>query len=129
MNASVFAGTPGVDEPIRYKDDAKQIFMQDFEKASKNFTEKKLNPDEKAYDLSPENKNKRPTTLFTWDAKPVDKIEKVTYYKRQSGDKRTDSVFDLSSSSIGSNTNIYDGSSQWKVAGVRDTLMELFDGV
>ena len=130
MNASVFAGTPGVDEPIRYKDDAKQIFMQDFEKASKNFTEKQLNPDKKAYDLSPENKNKRPTTLYTWDAEPVDKIEKVTYYKRQSSDdKRTDTVIDLSSSSIGSGTNIYDGSSQWKVAGVRDTLMELFDGV
>lgn len=130
MNVSVFAGTPGVDEPIRYNDDAKQIFLQDFEKASKNFTEKHLNPDEKAYDLSLENKNKRPTTLYTWDANPVDKIEKVTYYKRQSSDdKRTDTVIDLSSSSIGSGTNIYDGSSQWKVAGVRDTLMELFDGV
>ena len=130
MNVSVFAGTPGVDEPIRYNDDAKQIFLQDFEKASKNFTEKHLNPDENAYDLSLENKNKRPTTLYTWDANPVDKIEKVTYYKRQSSDdKRTDTVIDLSSSSIGSGTNIYDGSSQWMVAGVRDTLMELFDGV
>ena len=65
FNVSAFAQ----DGPTRYSDDAKVIFTQDFEDAPQVFNEKRLNP-------SP----KRPTTLYTWNEKPVDSIMQVAYY-------------------------------------------------
>ena len=105
---SAFAQEPGVDEPIRYADDAKQIFIQDFE-GSADWQTIRLNPDPK-----------RPTTLYTWQAQPVDSIKQVTYYKRN---------FDGKSSDNPSATNIYNGEQQWEIAGVRDTVIYMYDGV
>lgn len=103
-------GQPGVDEPIRYQDDAKRIFIQNFETANPALFNMengiRLNPAEN-----------RPTTLYTWDANPVDRIERVTYYKRRGA------------SDPSAGTNIYNGEAQWQVAGIRDTLMLLYDGV
>lgn len=104
-------GQPGVDEPIRYQDDAKRIFIQNFETANPALFNMengiRLNPDDN-----------RPTTLYTWDANPVDRIEQVTYYKRSGN------------SNPSGGTNIYtDKSGDYEVAGIRDTLMLLYDGV
>lgn len=103
-------GQPGVDEPIRYQDDAKMIFIQNFETANPALFNMdngiRLNPDDN-----------RPTTLYTWDANPVDRIERVTYYKRRGA------------SDPAGGTNIYNGAKEWEVAGIRDTLMLLYDGV
>lgn len=103
-------GQPGVNEPKRYSDDAKMIFMQNFETADPAYFNPsngiRLNPDEN-----------RPTTLYTWSATPVDKIEQVTYYKREG------------SSNPSGGTNIYNGEKEWEVAGIRDTLMNLYDGI
>ena len=103
-------GQPGVDSPKRYSDDAKVIFMQNFETADPTYFNPsngiRLNPDDN-----------RPTTLYTWSATPVDKIEQVTYYKREG------------SSNPSGGTNIYNGAKEWQVAGIRDTLMNLYDGI
>lgn len=104
LNVSAFAQEEPT-EPTRYPDDAKQIFIQDFE-GSKDWQTIRLNPDPK-----------RPTTLYTWQADPVDKIEQVTYYKRTATDNPS------------GGTNIYNGEAQWEIAGVRDTLIDMYDGV
>lgn len=104
LNVSAFAQDEPT-EPTRYSDDAKQIFIQDFE-GSKDWQTIRLNPDPK-----------RPTTLYTWQAQPVDKIEQVTYYKRTATDNPS------------GGTNIYNGEAQWQIAGVRDTLIDMYDGV
>ena len=105
FNVSAFAQDEGPVTPPRYSDDAKQIFIQDFE-GSKDWQTIRLNPD-----------RKRPTTLYTWQAQPVDKIEQVTYYKRTATDNPS------------GGTNIYNGEAQWEIAGVRDTLINMYDGV
>ena len=105
FNVSAFAQDEGPVTPPRYTDDAKQIFIQDFE-GSKDWQTIRLNPDPK-----------RPTTLYTWQAQPVDKIEQVTYYKR------------TESGNPSGGTNIYNGEAQWEIAGVRDTLIDMYDGV
>lgn len=105
FNVSAFAQDDVPVTPPRYSDDAKQIFIQDFE-GSKDWQTIRLNPDPK-----------RPTTLYTWQAQPVDKIEQVTYYKRTTTDNPS------------GGTNIYNGEAQWEIAGVRDTLIEMYDGV
>ena len=105
FNVSAFAQDEGPVTPPRYTDDAKQIFIQDFE-GSKDWKTIRLNPDPK-----------RPTTLYTWQAQPVDKIEQVTYYKR------------TESGNPSGGTNIYNGEAQWEIAGVRDTLIDMYDGV
>ena len=98
-------------QPPRYSDDSKVIFKQDFEKANpaifnmENGIQLNMDPN-------------RPTTLYTWDATPVDKIEQVTYYKLEGH------------SNPGGNTNIYtDKTGNYEIAGIRDTLMNLYDGV
>ena len=105
FNVSAFAQEDEPLTPPRYSDDAKQIFIQDFE-GSKEWQTIRLNPDPK-----------RPTTLYTWQAEPVDKIEQVTYYKR------------TESGNPSGGTNIYNGEAQWEIAGVRDTLINMYDGV
>ena len=110
FSSSVFAqeglGPHGETEPVRYKDDAKAIFMQDFESASKVFNTMQLNMDPN-----------RPTTLYTWLTQPVDSITEIKYYKRIN----TDSP---------SGKNIYDGSDEWKIAGVRtDSIIYMYDGI
>lgn len=105
FNVSAFAQDDVPVTPPRYSDDAKQIFIQDFE-GSKDWQTIRLNPDPK-----------RPTTLYTWQAQPVDKIEQVTYYKRTTTDNPS------------GGTNIYNGEAQWEIAGVRDTLINMYDGV
>jgi hypothetical protein len=109
FNVSAFAQEPGVDEPIRYADDAKQIFIQDFE-CSVNWKAIKLSDDPK-----------RPTTYYTWQSEPTDSITQITYYKRNYQGGETDNP--------SSGTNIYDDSKQWQIAGVRDTVMYMYDGV
>lgn len=104
LNVSAFAQDEPT-EPTRYSDDAKQIFIQDFE-GSKDWQTIRLNPDPK-----------RPTTLYTWQAEPVDQIKQVTYYKR------------TESGNPSGGTNIYGGDAQWEIAGVRDTLIDMYDGV
>ncbi len=104
LNVSAFAQDEQT-EPTRYSDDAKQIFIQDFE-GSKDWQTIRLNPDPK-----------RPTTLYTWQAQPVDQIKQVTYYKR------------TESGNPSGGTNIYNGEAQWEIAGVRDTLIDMYDGV
>lgn len=96
----------GQTTPPRYADDSKVIFMQNFESASTTFQKKVLNPD-------PE----RPTTLYTWNAEPVDRIEQITYYKREGH------------SNPSGGADIYSGAKEYQVAGIRDTLMELYDGI
>ena len=97
------------DGPTSYPDDARVIFSQNFE-GSANWSEIKLNEDPN-----------RPTTLFTWQAEPVDSIKQVAYYKRN---------YDgTASGNPGSKTDIYDGSKQWEIAGIRDTTMLLYNGV
>jgi hypothetical protein len=105
FNVSAFAQEDEPLTPPRYSDDAKQIFIQDFE-GSKDWQTIRLNPDPK-----------RPTTLYTWQAQPVDKIEQVTYYKRTKSDNPS------------GGTNIYNGDAEWEIAGVRDTLIDMYDGV
>ena len=105
FNVSAFAQDEGPVTPPRYTDDAKQIFIQDFE-GSKDWQTIRLNPDPK-----------RPTTLYTWQAQPVDQIKQVTYYKR------------TESGNPSGGTNIYNGEAQWEIAGVRDTLIDMYDGV
>ena len=101
-------------EPVRYQDDAKQIFFQGFE-GNDEWQEIELNPDPK-----------RPTTLYTWEDEPVDQIESITYYKRQ--DSKDKDTLAAEGSSI-SNGNIFDKSRDWEIAGVRDTVMDLWNGV
>lgn len=105
FNVSAFAQDDGPVTPPRYSDDAKQIFIQDFE-GSKDWQTIRLNPNPK-----------RPTTLYTWQAQPVDSIEQVTYYKR------------TESGNPSGGTNIYNGEAQWEIAGVRDSLIYMYDGV
>ncbi len=95
----------GINKPIRYDDEPKVVYLQNFE-GSKDWQTIRLNSDPK-----------RPTTLYTWQAQPVDKIEQVTYYKRTATDNPS------------SGTNIYNGDHQWEIAGVRDTLIDMYDGV
>ena len=109
FSVSAFAQEPGVDEPMRYKDDAKVIFTQDFE-GSSAWVDKDLN-------LKP-----APThedwhiPLHTWNPIPVDSIEQMEYYVRpdDGGQIKVD---------------IYGGDANYEIAGVRDTLMLLYDGV
>ena len=103
FNVSAFAQ----DGPTRYSDDAKVIFTQDFEDAPQVFNEIRLNP-------SP----KRPTTLYTWNEKPVDSIMKVAYYVK------SDSVgsFKISKPSEMQGE-------QFEIAGLRDSVIMMYDGV
>ena len=103
FSASAFAQL--LKEIPHYKDDAVEMYKQDFE-GSKDWNEMRLNPDPK-----------RPTTLYTWNDKPVDSIMHVAYYAK------SDSVANFSYK------NIYDGSAQFKIAGVRDTVIYMYDGV
>ena len=115
FSASAFAqlGPNGETEPVRYKDDARQVYFQNFD-GSSDWTTIRLNPDPK-----------RPTTLYTWEADPIDVINQVAYYKRQySKDKDTLSTDDGN----GSATIDYK-KSEWKIAGYRDTVMNLYNGV
>lgn len=103
-------------QPQSFEDDAKVIFTQDFE-GDAEWQKIQLNEDPK-----------RPTTLYTWQEDAVDFIDQVEYYKRQdANDKRTDTI--VSSSSTINNTDIYSGSRDWEIAGVRDTIMLLYNGV
>ena len=106
LNVSAFAQDEPT-EPTRYKDDAKVIFVQDFEDAPKVFNKKVLNTNPK-----------RPTTLYTWNVNPVDSITQVKYYVK------SDSVANFS---IGSLAEFE--AAQFEIAGTRDTLMYLYDGV
>ena len=54
----------------------------------------------------------------TWTSTPIDTIKGVTYYNRL-GDGNVS----------GTNVNIYDGSSDWDIYGVRDTTMIIYNGV
>jgi hypothetical protein len=103
LNVSAFAQEEEILEPTRYKDDAKVIFVQDFEDAPTLFTKKVLNPDPK-----------RPTTLYTWNVEPVDSIPQVNYYTEGAGS--VDKISDMEGS-------------KFQIAGTRDTLMYLYDGV
>ena len=96
----------GQTTPPRYADDSKVIFIQNFESASTTFKTKVLNTDPK-----------RPTTLYTWNDQPVDQITQITYYKREGH------------SNPSGGADIYSGAKEYQVAGIRDTLMELYDGV
>jgi hypothetical protein len=96
----------GQTTPPRYADDSKVIFIQNFESASTTFKTKVLNTDPK-----------RPTTLYTWNDQPVDQITQITYYKREGH------------SNPSGGADIYSGAKEYEVAGIRDTLMELYDGV
>jgi hypothetical protein len=112
FSVSAFAqlGPHGESEPVRYDDDAKMIFIQDFE-GSADWDTIKLR-----YDA------KHQTTLYTWDTEPVDSITQMTYYKRNYKGGETDNP--------SGGTNIYDRTNkQWEIAGVRDTLMYLYNGV
>ena len=110
FSVSVFA------QPIRYADDAKQIFLQDFE-SDVQWQQILLNDDPN-----------RPTTLYTWDINPVDEIDEVVYYKKQYYKDR-DTVAYLESEGTVSNVNIYTDGSGYEIAGIRDTLMFLYNGV
>ncbi len=103
FNVSAFAQ----DGPTRYSDDAKVIFTQDFEDAPQVFNEMRLNPDPK-----------RPTTLYTWNEKPVDSIMQVAYYVK------SDSVgsFKISKPSEMQGE-------QFVIAGLRDSVIMMYDGV
>jgi len=101
-------------QPQRYPDDAKQIFLQDFEGDAK-WQKIQLNEDPK-----------RPTTLYTWQEDAVDMIEEVAYYKRQDS-KDKDTV--AADGSTLSGQDIYNGSRDWEIAGYRDTLLLLYNGV
>lgn len=101
-------------EPTRYKDDAKVIFEQRFE-GSINWTTVKLSHQPK------KNHEDFYGKFYTWQSAPIDSIEQVTYYKRAYDGKDTGNP--------GARTNIYSGEKQWEIAGVRDTLMYLYDGV
>lgn len=102
-------------QPQSFEDDAKVIFTQDFE-GDAEWQKIQLNEDPK-----------RPTTLYTWQEDAVDFIDQVEYYKRQdANDKRTDTI--VGGSNI-NNTDIYSGSRDWEIAGVRDTIMLLYNGV
>ena len=96
----------GQTTPPRYADDSKVIFIQNFESASTTFKTKVLNTDPK-----------RPTTLYTWNDQPVDQITQITYYKREGHTNPSGGA------------DIYSGAKEYQVAGIRDTLMELYDGV
>ena len=101
-------------EPVRYQDDAKVIFFQDFE-GNDEWQEIELNPDPK-----------RPTTLYTWEDEPVDQIEEVAYFKKQDSKDKDTVAADGSSISSG---NIFENSRDWEIAGVRDTVLDLWNGV
>lgn len=108
FSVSAFA-QPGVDEPQRYNDDAKVIFTQDFE-GSAQWEDIDLNlkpaPGHPDWHIP----------LHTWNIKPVDSIMQVEYYAEPSdkGQWKAD---------------IYDGSASFEIAGIRDTVMMLYDGV
>lgn len=103
FNVSAFAQ----DGPTRYSDDAKVIFTQDFEDAPQVFNEMRLNPDPK-----------RPTTLYTWNEKPVDSIMQVAYYVK------SDSV---GSFKINKPSDMQ--GEQFVIAGTRDSVIMMYDGV
>lgn len=103
FNVSAFAQ----DGPTRYSDDAKVIFTQDFEDAPQVFNEIRLNP-------SP----KRPTTLYTWNVKPVDSIMQVAYYVK------SDSVANFKISKPSEMQG-----EQFEIAGLRDSVIMMYDGV
>ncbi|MBO6077912.1 MAG: hypothetical protein J6P66_04050 [Bacteroidaceae bacterium] len=101
-------------EPVRYQDDAKVIFFQDFE-GNDEWQQIELNPDPN-----------RPTTLYTWEDEPIDQIEEVAYFKKQdSKDKDTLAIEGTQLSGI----NILDGSRDWEIAGYRDTVIDIWNGV
>ena len=100
----------GQTSPKRYADDSKVIFKQTFETANPSL----FNMDHGI--LLNQAKN-RPTTLYTWDANPVDRIDQVTYYKREGN------------SNPSGGTDIYNNAKEWQIAGIRDTTMLLYDGV
>ena len=102
-------GPNGETEPVRYSDDARIIFQQGFE-GTADWDTIVLNTDPN-----------RPTTLYTWDATPIDSITQMTYYKRNYQGGATDNP--------SGGTNIYNGDKQWEIAGVRDTVMYLYNGV
>ena len=99
----------GINKPIRYDDEPKVVYLQNFEEQ----------PQWHAIRLS-EDPN-RPTTFYTWQSSPIDSITKISYYKRNDPND--------TSSSLSGGTDIYDGSSQWEIAGIRDTLIYIYDGV
>lgn len=103
FNVSAFAQ----DGPTRYSDDAKVIFTQDFEDAPQVFNEMRLNPNPK-----------RPTTLYTWNEKPVDSIMQVAYYVK------SDSV---ASFKISKPSDMQ--GEQFVIAGLRDSVIMMYDGV
>ena len=110
FSVSAFA-QPGVTEPITDPAvDAKVIFTQDFE-------------DEAEWVTIPTSAKPAPThpdwhiPLYTWNAIPVDSIEKVDYYV-QPADKGQWKA------------DMYgEDAAMFKIAGTRDTLMYLYDGV
>ena len=104
-SVSAFA-QPGVTEPQRYADDARVIFEQKFEGNAK-WSSTVLNP-----------ANKKHTQLFTWQSEPIDTITTITYYKRT---ERAENGL--------SNANIYDGSKNFQIAGVRDSVIYLYNGI
>ena len=99
----------GINKPIRYDDEPKVVYLQNFEEQ----------PQWHAIRLS-EDPN-RPTTFYTWQSSPIDSITKISYYKRNDPND--------TSSSLSSEVDIYDGSSQWDIAGIRDTVIYLYDGI
>lgn len=101
-------------EPVRYQDDAKVIFFQDFE-GNDEWQEIELNPDPN-----------RPTTLYTWEDEPIDQIEEVAYFKKQDS-KDKDTLANEGSTING--INILDGSRDWEIAGYRDTIIDIWNGV
>lgn len=102
-------------QPQSFEDDAKVIFTQDFE-GDAEWQKIQLNEDPK-----------RPTTLYTWQEDAVDFIDQVEYFKKQdSKDTRIDTIVEGSTLN---NQDIYNGSRDWEIAGVRDTIMLLYNGV
>ena len=99
----------GINKPIRYDDEPKVVYLQNFEEQ----------PQWHAIRLS-EDPN-RPTTFYTWQSSPIDSITKISYYKRNDPNDTSSSLF--------SEVDIYDGSSQWDIAGIRDTVIYLYDGI
>lgn len=97
---------PGITEPVRYSDDAKVVCVQDFETATNSWREITISSDPN-----------RPIKFYTWQSQPVDRITHITYYKREGA------------SNPMSGTDIYDGSRDWEIAGIRDTLINIYDGI
>ena len=115
FSASAYAqyGPNGETEPIRYQDEARQVYVQTFDNSAPKWTAIRLDPDDN-----------RPTTLYTWESAPVDSITKVAYYKRQYS-KDVDTL----SSDYGNGTATISKTRDWEIAGIRDTLIYLYNGV